>query len=140
MEILYLVGGFARLDDLKEDDPIDEDRGIVLGNDGLARNLQNRFLHIQFSTDGINERDYEVQAWIQCGAIAPESLNRPLGSLRDNADAFGDGRQRERGNDQHKDQISIFMHVKSLPSSRVGALARRRGSNIGADLLLSNRG
>ena len=56
-EVLHLVGGAAGVDHLVEDDAVDDDRGIVLGDDVLRRDLQHGLLDVDLAADAVDERD-----------------------------------------------------------------------------------
>ncbi len=104
LEVLHFVGRLAGVEHLVEDDAVDGDRGIVLGDHGLARNLEHGLLHVELATDAVDIGDDEVEAGIKRGAIAAEALDRPLRALRHRFHAGGDRRQHEQREHDEEDQ------------------------------------
>ena len=93
LKILHLVRRPARINHLIEDDAVDHDRGIVLGDDVLGGDLQHGFLHVDLAADPVDERIDQAQAWQQRDPIAAEPFDGPLVALRDRAQGARDHRQ-----------------------------------------------
>ena len=98
--IFHAIDGFDRVGDLDKGDRIDDDDGVVAGNDFL-------FLHIKDDVLGCDPVGYrveigddEAQARQQRNMVFAQALNDPFLALRHNAHALGD-RQGDKG---HKNQ------------------------------------
>ena len=71
---------------LEEDDGVDADHRIVLGNDLLARNVQNLLHHVHLATDAVDERKDEVETRHRCMREATEALDRVDKALSNDRD------------------------------------------------------
>ena len=87
IEIADLVGGLGRVEHLEEDDAVDRDHGIVLGDDLLAGDVEHLLHHVHLAADAVEEGGVEVEAGAGDSGEAAEMLDRVLIALADDLHA-----------------------------------------------------
>src|SRR3990167_1895771 len=101
LEVVHLVGGLGRLDDLEEADGVDLHRGVVGGDHFLGRSIQHAFHHVELAADAVHHRHYDVQARFQGVGVAAEALHRPLVALRHDLETHEQNGHCEADEEQH---------------------------------------
>ena len=90
------------INDLKEDDAVDRDHGVVAGDDFLAVHVEHLLHHVDLLSDAVDHGHDEVEPGRERLGEAPEALDRILRSLRHGLDAGEDQHQRQDDDDDYK--------------------------------------
>ena len=131
-KLLTLTHALERVDDPPVDEEVDVDRGVVLGDRRLARDLDELLAHVDLDRP-VDERDQEPEARLAdhrlVGLAQPEHdhplvlLHDPDRQVQDHEHDDGDERQgRKRGDDLHE-----LSSVRRCVRRR----RRRRGAGFG---------
>ena len=87
VEVADLIGRLGGVQHLEEDDAVDRDHRIVLGDDLLARDVEHLLHHVDLAADPIEERRDEVEAGLRHADEAAEMLDRVAIALMDDLHA-----------------------------------------------------
>jgi hypothetical protein len=123
LQLADLVGRLRRVEDLKEDDPVDRHHGVVLGDDLLRRHVEDLLHHVHLGADPVHDRNDKVQARRQRPGIAAEALDCVFEALRYRLDAHRHDDEREDEGNNYKngelaDSNTVLEHFQysSIPS------------------------
>ena len=83
IEVADFICGLCRVEHLEEDDSIDADHGVVLGDDLLPRNVEHLLHHVHPAADAVEEGREEVQPGPRDRGEAAEIFYRILIALPD---------------------------------------------------------
>jgi len=111
-QIVDPIGGRRGVHHLDEDDRVDLDRHVILGDDLLLRDVQHLLHHVDLAADRLDERGQDADARLQGPGVAAEPLHgefAPLGHDLDHADDQ-DERQDQQDQNNDRDAQDALLH------------------------------
>ena len=130
LEVARAVGGELGVGDLEVEDAVDLQLRIVLGDADLRRHVERNFAQVVLVRDAIDERDHEIEAGLQHGVEAPESLDDERMLLRHHANRLRNHDERDdeqRDGEQRRADHGKGLHYRfshGLRSDSTRTLAR----------------
>ena len=103
VQVVDPIGRLGRIDHLDEDDAVDLDGDVVLGDHVLARHFQNLLHHVHAASDAFVERDEDGQAGLQRPHVLAETLDGEFMALRHDLDGAGQDDHGQRHDDDNGD-------------------------------------
>src|SRR5665213_379737 len=100
----HVISGLVSVHNDQKDDGIHRDRGVVLGDDLLAGDLDGVLHHVHAAAHPVNEGDDELEAWLERGDILAEALHHDLIALFNGHDALRHDHQGENDDDEQKEE------------------------------------
>ena len=132
LEIGDLVGGAPDVEHLVEGDAVDRHRGVVLGDDLLAGNVDHLLHHVELAPDAVDVGNDQPEAGRQGLVVAAEALDGVIVALRHLPHAHQHGDDDEQHDDDRDDAESLDHWRKSPPRTaahpptRIGAYGTAR--------------
>ena len=117
-----LVGRAAHVEHLIERDAVDADGRVVLGDDLLARNIDDLLHHAELVADAVDVRDDEAEARGQSLVVFAEALDGIVITLRHLANPHQHRDDDERDDDEREDAHSLKHGARCPLGARTGAL------------------
>ena len=114
-QVVDPVGGVGRVDHLDEDDGVDLDGDIVLGDHLLLRHRQHLFHHVHPPPDALVERGQQGHAGLEGAGVAAEPLDGELSALGHDLD-----RGEQEGQGEHDQGERRIGHGMVPPEALVG--------------------
>ena len=108
IEIADLIGGLGGVQHLEEDDAVDRDHRIVLGDDLLAGDIDHLLHHVDLVADAIEERRDEVEAGLGDADETAEMLDRIAIALVDDLHADHHVEQHQDRNRGHERSQHLY--------------------------------
>ena len=134
VEVADLIGRLGGVHHLEEDDAVDRDHRIVLGDDLLAGDVDHLLHHVDLVTDAIEEGRDEVEAGLGDADEAAEMLDRIAIALVDDLHADHHVEQREDRNRDHERRQHLIPRMRHFSHIAVSGSRNERKIAVSFDL------
>ena len=103
------IAGAHRVDDRNVHDAVDLDPDLVLGEAFLRRHIDRFLLQVVNEGDAVENRNESVEAWTECLAIMPQTLDDESGA------GWYDPDRTDEPDDQKEKKDAPYGEVEQLP-------------------------